>query len=131
MTCTATMDKAIDYEFFASAAARASLSECAGPMFSLEIPVHRLQLLEQSFMSSVAQDLLWDGLCSDHGNLQFAHCAAHWFDLCFLAGINAQSNHRHEWRAAAAHLLQQICDAGHWDPREIANLLVWRRVLLT
>lgn len=130
MACVGTVDKVVEYEFMSAAVNRTS-GQCLGPVLTVDLAPYRLELLEDSLMSVPAYDLLWDGFCPDLGNLQFAHCTAHWFDLCFIAGINAQTNQRRDWRTNAAELLRQICGQAEWDLREIANLMVWQRVLLT
>lgn len=118
-----------EYEFVRSSADREPGS-CSGPLLTLSFAAFRLAQLEAALPSDSA-DFLWDGFQLDTGPLTFAHCAAHWMDLSLHAGMSARLHRRGDWFNGASHLLDLIFTTAGWDRKEMANLLLWRRVQLT
>ncbi len=106
---------------------------CCGPLITLPVIGYRVELLETSFQSPAASALLWDGMLPNHDGdpLQFRLCAAHWMDLCYLCGMQGRRTNRRDWIGEATVLIKQVSTGAGWDAREIANMMMWQRVLLT
>lgn len=131
MVCAGTA-RMTEFEFIQSMADRGR-DECRGPLVELSLSAVRLDILETSFQSQIAVGLLWQGLVphTDGAWLTFQLCAAHWMDLASLTSVRARQYLRGDWLAEASVLLNDVCRAASWDPKEISNLLTWQRVQLT
>ncbi len=107
--------------------------DCCGPVVRLPLAAYRVELLEDSFQSRKANEVLWDGLrpSTTDDRLLFDLCVAHWMDLSYLSGMQGRRLHRRDWIGEATTLLNQICRGARWDVREVANMMKWQRVLLT
>lgn len=115
---------------------RSSEGECKGPSVTLALATARVLYLERIFDSQIATDVLWSGY-EERGDddllyqVRFTLCAAHWFDLGAFAWARGYQKSRPDWINCGEELLQDLCREVAWDPKEIANLLAWRRTRLT
>jgi hypothetical protein len=128
--CTGTTAKTTEWAYVASLRRREP-DQCWGPQLRLTIPTAVVATLEHSFQDVAAFERLWGGLQPDHTELAFALCTGHWLDLSYLCGIHGRRYRRVQWTRAATDLLDEICHQAGWDAKEIANQMVWQRVLLT
>lgn len=105
---------------------------CCGPLLTIEMSPWRVFTLEQIFDSEAATELLWEG---HHDGQQlgtsFSLCGGHWLDLAALVWMRSQEHQRTDWYGEADQLLQDVCTAAHWDPKEIINMFRWQGTRLT
>ncbi len=106
---------------------------CCGPLVTLPLVDGRLDRLEEGLQSEMASRLLWSGLVDalEVNPRMFRLCAVHWMELCYLISNHAHTSRRRDWWGEASLLLRQICAGAGWDPKEIANMMMWQRVRLT
>jgi hypothetical protein len=109
--------------------ARDGAEPCAGPLLTIAISGRRLELLYESLLTSALHGKLQSALDLYYPNgIAYRLCAAHWIDVTYTAGCQAQICDRPDWQLGATLLIRQICSEGGWDPKELSNLLAWRRV---
>jgi hypothetical protein len=128
--CTGEVGNLAEWAYVASLRYR-EIDACWGSLLRLTLPAESIALLEHSFQNTDAFERMWSGLQPDDTELTFVLCAAHWMDLSYLSGVHGRQYQRGSWSQVATDLLHEICRAAGWDAREIANQVVWQRVLLT
>jgi hypothetical protein len=106
---------------------------CLGPGVALAVPYTRMVMLEDALREPLAIDFVWDRLIKDEITEQPLHamCAAHWLDIASLVSVNARGHENAAWAELSSWLLINICRTAGWDPKEVSNLFIWRRVPLT
>lgn len=132
MTCTGTGVMS-EFDFVRSFNSRREAADCAGPLVSLAFGPTILGVLEETFNSEAEYDLVWDGaiVTRTGDRLAFELCAGHWLDVGYRAGARGRRQMRTDMAGLASALIDNTCRASDWDPKEIANLFMWRRVSLT
>lgn len=105
-----------------------STGQCRGPLITIRLLPFRPFSLDRILGSKAAVALLWSGY--EMGS-EFTLCAAHWLDLACLCWMRAQKEGRREWGQEAQDLLDDLCAAASWDPKEIVNMFMWQRARLT
>lgn len=132
MSC-ATSGSANELQFVLSLYTRTKeAGECRGPVLIVEMSAWRVFTLEQIFDSQVATDVLWGGFQEGEPyGTAFKLCAAHWIDLAALLWMRASQQRRADWHSEADQLLDDVCTAAHWDPKEIVNMFHWQDTRLT
>ena len=104
--------------------------DCRGPLLSLTLPHQHVTGIGDSLAGR--DDKLWSSIDTTSGDaVTFTLCAAHWLDLSYLTGVSGTLNCRRDWFLIASELLHQILNGAGWDPKEMSNLLAWRRGQLT
>jgi len=103
---------------------------CRGPLLSITLPQPHITGIGDSLATRA--DQFWSAASPATGDsFTFTLCAAHWLDLSYLCGISGTLNGRRDWFNIATDLLNAILRSAGWDPRELSNLLAWRRGQLT
>lgn len=124
---------ASEYEFVSAVVhERRNIHTCCGPLIKQGFLAPRLARIEDSFMSPMAHDLLWDGFDPEPIDaMYFTLCALHWMELACLVALRGHQYDDSAWRAEGSILLLRICATVGWDAKEIANAFTWQQVRLT
>lgn len=128
MTACRDAGPCTELDFVASLAGRNH--DCRGPLLPITLPQPHIEGIGDSL--AVRGDTFWSSSTPAAGNsFTFTLCAAHWLDVSYLCGISGTLNGRRDWFNIATELLNAILRTAGWDPREMSNLLAWRRAQLT
>lgn len=106
--------------------------DCCGPLVRLGFSAMQLCVIEESFQSAAADDLLWAGFDPEPIEaMYFVLCALHWMELACLVSMRGHQHAKPGWHTNGSELLSRVCGTQSWDPKEIANAFTWQRVRLT
>lgn len=105
---------------------------CLGPVVNLLMVGYQLGVIEDALDGTADHEHLWENyVTEDHGYLTFGMCAFHWMNLCFQLRWHGLFFGRHNWVTLSLVMLAQVSRRAGLDPKEISNLLIWRRATLT
>ncbi len=133
MTCQGSDKIQNEHEFVATVTRTGrALFTCCGPLIIQGLSAVQLALIEGSFHSQTAHDLLWAGFEPHLPDAMFFRlCALHWMELACLVSLRGHQFGDPALRSEGARLLSQVCATEGWDVKEIANAFQWQQVRLT
>lgn len=106
-------------------------AECIGPVIEQELFGYYLGLMEEAIESTAEHDRLWDNFSEGDDGPVFDMCLFHWMNLAYQLRRLGVIHRRQSWVTFSLGLLARVSADAGIDPKEISNLLIWRRVLLT
>lgn len=91
---------------------------CCGPLISFNIPSSTVAEMVAALDAFNASHILAK---ADRGNGDYAQCAAHWYDVCYIVKGAANAYQHPPWKSLQNSLFILTSNAAGWDWRDMQN----------